>query len=278
MTDGLSEGLKDLQDSLSGGTEAKEVEDAPNQVPSATGEPENAQIETADSVTDNPVGGEIPEPAPPVDAPEGWNPTDVSDPHAESPLGMDHEQPLAVAHEPLPFDHPHASDIGDWPTPDEFEKPPEANLDLAGLGQADFEEAIFPPEDDSGHDKGQKTLARVEANLKSAGYATDESWRTQIAAALWGRRTYEHGDVDDVRRRIERAPVAEVIACMPDHGDDVVSRMRAEVRAELAAEAAAAEEIRAAEGVDTGGRTGIAVITVASILAIGFPILFAKRS
>jgi hypothetical protein len=54
--------------------------------------------------------------------------------------------------------------------------------------------------------------------------------------------------------------------------------MRAEVRAELAAEAAAAEEIRAAEGVDTGGRTGIAVITVASILAIGFPILFAKRS
>ena len=154
MTDGLSEGLKDLQDSLSGSTE-----DAPNQVPSATGEPENAQIETADSVTDNPVGGEIPEPVPPVDTPEGWNPTDVSDPHAESPLSVDHEQPLAVAHEPLPLDHPHASDIGDWPLPDEFEKPPEANLDLAGLSQADFEEAIV-----QAHDNGAKGIAFFTAS------------------------------------------------------------------------------------------------------------------
>jgi hypothetical protein len=180
-----------------------------------------------------------------------------------------------VAHEPLPIDHPHASDIGDWPTPEEL---PEPDLDLAGLSQADFEEAIFPDEDESDHAAGQKTLARVEANLKSAGYATDEPWRTQIAAALWGRRTYEHGSVSDVRRRIERAPVAEIIACMPDHGDDVVTRMRAEIKAEMAAEAAAAEEIRAAESFESGGRTGMTVVAIASVMALGLPLLFARRS
>ena len=270
MADGLSEGLQELQDSLSGATGA---DNQPDEVPSESAVPEDAQIETADSA----VGDDtVPEPAPPVDSPEGWNPTDRTEPLPDSPISIEPEADLAVAHEPLPLDHPHASDIGDWPTPDELEIP-EANLDLAGLSQADFEEAIFPPEDKSDHDKGQKTLARVEANLKSAGYATDEPWRTQIAAALWGRRTYDHGDVVDVRRRIERAPVAEVIACMPDHGDDVVSRMRAEVRAELAAEAAQAEEIRASESFETGGHTGMAVVGIASVLAIGLPLLFARR-
>ena len=121
-----------------------------------------------------------------------------------------------------------------------------------------------------------RRLARVEANLKSAGYATDEPWRTQIAGALWGRRTYDSGDVMDVRRRIERAPVAEIIACMPDLGDDVVSRMRAEIKSEMVAEAAEVEEIRESESFDSGGRTGMTIVGIASIMAIGLPLLFAK--
>jgi hypothetical protein len=264
MSDGLSQGLQELQESLSGAT------DAPDEVPSEDAQPEDAQVETIDSVTDV-------EPVAEPDQPEGgWNPTDRTEPSPDSPVDVDPGgAPLAVAHEPLPIDHPHASDIGDWPTPEEL---PEPDLDLAGLSQADFEEAIFPDEDESDHAAGQKTLARVEANLKSAGYATDEPWRTQIAAALWGRRTYEHGSVSDVRRRIERAPVAEIIACMPDHGDDVVTRMRAEIKAEMAAEAAAAEEIRAAESFESGGRTGMTVVAIASVMALGLPLLFARRS
>ena len=270
MSDGLSEGLKELQESLSGAPA-----DLPDEVPSEDAVPEDAQIETVDSVTDvEPV----PEPSAPVDEPQGFAPTDRTEPHPDSPVVEDPGAgPLAVAHEPLPIDHPHASDIGDWPTTEQLVVP-EADLDLASLTQADFEEEVFPPEDHDGHEDGQRTLARVEANLKSAGYATDEPWRTQIAAALWGRRTYRHGDVAEVRRLIERAPVAEIIACMPDSGDDVVSRMRAEIRTELAAEAAAAEEIRAAESFDSGGRTGMTVVAIASVMALGLPLLFARRS
>lgn len=267
MSDGLSEGLKELQESLSGSTDTEEV-------PSETGEPEDAQIETTDSA----VGvATVPEPEAPVDSPQGFSPTDRTEPEPEGPLAIDPETaPLAVAHEPLPIDHPHAADIEDWPNPEDYDAP-EPDLDLAGLSQADFEEAIFPDEDQPDHAAGQKTLARVEANLKSAGYATDEPWRTQIAAALWGRRTYEHGSVSDVRRRIERAPVAEIIACMPDHGDDVVSRMRAEIKAEMAAEAAAAEDIRAAESFDSGGRTGLTVVGIASVVALSLPLLYARN-
>lgn len=264
MSDGLSEGLKELQESLAG---------TPDEVPSETAEPEDTQVETVDEA----VGDEVaPEPAPPVDDPQGWNPTDRTEPHPDSPLSTEPEADLAVAHEPLPIDHPHASDIGDWPIPDDYEVP-EADLDLVGMTQADFEEAVFPPEDNDGYEDGQKTLARVEANLKSAGYATDEPWRTQIASALWGRRTYDSGTVSDVRRRIERAPVAEIIACMPDHGDDVVSRMRAEIKAEMAAEAAAEQEILESESFDSGGRTGMTIVGIASIMAIGLPLLYARR-
>lgn len=267
MTDGLSEGLQELQDSLSG------ADDQPDEVPSESAVPEDAQIETADSA----VGDDtIPEPAPPVDSPQGWNPTDRTEPLPDSPISIEPEADLAVAHEPLPLDHPHASDIGDWPNPDDFDSH-QPDLDLVGMTQADFEEAVFPPEDSKDHEEGQKTLARVEANLKSAGYATDEPWRTQIAAALWGRRTYDSGTVLEVRRRIERAPVAELIACMPDMNDDVVSRMRAEIKSEMAAEAAHAEEIRASESFETGGHAGMAVVGIASVLAIGLPLLFARR-
>lgn len=264
MSDGLSEGLKELQESLSTSAGV----DEPDEVPSEDSTPEDAQIQTIDSA----VGDEtIPEPGTP-----GFAPTDRTEPSPDSPVDVDPGGQLAVAHEPLPIDHPHAADIEDWPNPDDYDAP-EPDLDLAGLSQADFEEAIFPDEGESDHAAGQKTLARVEANLKSAGYATDEPWRTQIAAALWGRRTYEHGSVSDVRRRIERAPVAEIIACMPDHGDDVVTRMRAEIKAEMAAEAAAAEEIRAAESFDSGGRTGMVVVGIASVMALGLPLLFARR-
>lgn len=65
---------------------------------------------------------------------------------------------------------------------------------------------------------------------------------------------------------------------MPDHGDDVVTRMRAEIKAEMAAEAAAAEEIRAAESFESGGRTGMTVVAIASVMALGLPLLFARRS
>lgn len=264
MSDGLSEGLKELQESLAG---------TPDEVPSETAEPEDTQVETVDEA----VGDEVtPEPAPPVDDPQGWNPTDRTEPHPDSPISTEPEADLAVAHEPLPIDHPHASDIGDWPNPDDYDVP-ETDLDLVGMTQADFEEAVFPPEDSDGYEDGQKTLARVEANLKSAGYATDEPWRTQIASALWGRRTYDSGTVSDVRRRIERAPVAEIIACMPDHGDDVVSRMRAEIKAEMAAEAAAEQEILESESFDSGGRTGMTIVGIASIMAIGLPLLYARR-
>ncbi len=261
MSDGLSEGLKELQESLSS-SEPDEVPSEDSQI--------DSQIETIDSAVDE---TSVPEPEPPVDQPEGWNPTDRTEPSPEFPTAEDE---LSAADQPLPIDHPHASDIGDWPNPDEFEVP-EPDLDLASLSQADFEEAVFPAEDEDDHEAGQKTLARVQANLTSAGYATDEPWRTQIAAALWGRRTYQHGSVSDVRRSVERAPVAEIIACMPDGGDDTVNRMRAEIRAELAAEQAAELEIMASEGLETGGRTGMAVVGVASFLAIGLPLLFARR-
>jgi len=265
MSDGLSEGLKELQESLSG----SEPDEVPDSEPDST--PEDAQIETIDSA----VGDEtVPEPAGPVEEPQGWNPTDRTEPSPDFDTG--HGDQLSAADEPLPIDHPHASDIGDWPDPSDYEIP-EPDLDLASLSQADFEEAVFPPEDQPEHEAGRKTLARVEANLTSAGYATDEPWRTAIAAALWGRRTYQHGSISDVRRSIERAPVAEIIACMPDNGDDTVNRMRAEIKAELAAEQAAAEEIRAAEGLDTGGRTGMTVVAAASILALGLPLLYARK-
>lgn len=273
MTDGLSEGLQELQDSLSASAGMEPEADQPDEVPSESAVPEDAQIETVDAA----VGDDtVPEPAPPVDDPQGWNPTDRTEPHPDSPISIEPEADLAVAHEPLPIDHPHASDIGDWPNPEDYELS-QPDLDLVGMTQADFEEAVFPPEDHDDHEEGQKTLARVEANLKSAGYATDEPWRTQIAAALWGRRTYDSGDVMDVRRRIERAPVAELIACMPDLGDDVVSRMRAEIKSEMAAEAAEVEEIRASESFDSGGRTGMTIVGIASIMAIGLPLLFARR-
>ena len=93
MSDGLSEGLKELQESLAG---------TPDEVPSETAEPEDTQVETADEA----VGDEVtPEPAPPVDDPQGWNPTDRTEPHPDSPISTEPEADLAVAHEPLSTIH-----------------------------------------------------------------------------------------------------------------------------------------------------------------------------
>jgi hypothetical protein len=267
MDDTLSEGLKALQDEMSTADPVEAPSDETIDVaPSESGTPENVPIQSlTETVTDGA------DDVAPTD--QSFNPTDRTSPDPESHVSLDE---LTLATTPIPsqvsdqvINEPRESEgrdtgnPGDWPNPDDF--------DLASQPLADFEHLIFPPEGSTGHKEGEQTLSRVVANLMSAGYE-EEPWRIRIAASLWGRRTYGGGPVEDVRKRIERAPVAEIIACVPKTEDDVVDKMRAEAQKELAAEDTATYTNQR-ERVTT-----MAIVSIASLIALTVPLMVNKRS
>ena len=263
MDDTLSEGLKALQDEMS----IENPVEAPVDVsPSESGTPENVPIQ---SLTETVMEG-----ADDVDpTAQAFSPQDRTSPEPESHVSLDE---LTLATTPIPSqasdqvtDEPREAEgrdtgiPGDWPNPEDFS--------LASRPLADFEHLIFPPQDSPEHKEGEQTLSRVVANLMSAGYE-EEPWRIRIAASLWGRRTYAGGTVEEVRKRIERAPVAEIIACVPKTEDDVVDTMRAEAQKELEAEETFTQ-------VDKREKAAtLAIISIASIIAFAVPLMVNKRS
>ncbi len=268
MDDTLSEGLKALQDEMSVGDpiEAPVDGETIDVAPSESGSPENVPIQ---SITETVTEG-----ADDVDPTEqSFAPTDRTSPEPESHVSLDE---LTLATTPIPsqasdevINEPREAEGRDTDTPGDWPNP--ADFTLASQPLADFEHSIFPPKGESGHKDGEQTLSRVVANLMSAGYE-EEPWRIRIAASLWGRRTYGGGSIEDVRKRIERAPVAEIIACVPKTEDDVVDKMREEAQKELEAEDTATHIDKREKA------TTMAIISIASIIALTVPLMVNKRS
>ena len=268
MDDTLSEGLKALKDEMSIEDPVKSpVEgDTIDVAPSESGSPEDVPVQ---SLTETVTEGA--DDVDPTD--QSFTPTYRTSPEPESHVSLD-ELTLAttpipsqasdqVINEPREAEGRDTGNPGDWPDPAEFS--------IASLPLADFEHLIFPPKGSPQHKDGEQTLSRVVANLMSAGYE-EEPWRIKIASSLWGRRTYTGGTVEDVRKRIERAPVAEIIACVPKTEDDVVDKIREEAQKELEAEGTATQVDKREKA------TTLAVVGIASIIALAVPLMVNKRS
>ena len=215
---GLSNELSELRADLISTHAAEDEEGAlvvpeGNESPAAEGPPE-AETPTTE-----------PEPGPP----SALDPQDAAIPEVtegapDSPVAVPDEP---VAH-PAQYIPPPPSDLATPTGPEQYPLPSghefgfhaehgtvsAATVDVAAMPLADFELWLFPEMGHGGYEPGQRTLARVMANLASAGYYP-EPWQAQVAASLWARKTYKNTDVEMSRKILERAPAAEVQGLMP---------------------------------------------------------------
>jgi len=94
---------------------------------------------------------------------------------------------------------------------------------VAQMVPAEYENWLFPPMGHPGYHLGQLSLARVIANLSSAGYnsaSMDEDpviypRKVQIAAATWSQTHYQGSDLAETRQQLTLAPAAEIQALVP---------------------------------------------------------------
>lgn len=206
--DGLSDTLQELRaDLISQHAEEGEVQSPPegNDAPATETPPESE------------APAQEPEPAPPMDT----DPVDVATPEVTEEAQTEEvpvpEEPQALPHQYVP---PPPPEMVDGTGPPTFPMRAEntwvtaQSIDVASMPLADFELFLFPEMGHSGYEAGQRTLARVMANLASAGYYP-EPWQAQVAASLWARKTYKNTDVDMTRKILERAPAAEIQGLMP---------------------------------------------------------------
>ena len=94
---------------------------------------------------------------------------------------------------------------------------------VAQMLPAEYEAWLFPALGHPGYHQGQLCLARVIANLASAGYNTvslDEDAvvfprKIQIAAATWSQTHYRGEDLEATRQDLTMAPAAEIVNLIP---------------------------------------------------------------
>jgi hypothetical protein len=94
---------------------------------------------------------------------------------------------------------------------------------VAQMLPAEYEAWLFPALGHPGYHQGQLCLARVIANLASAGYNTvslDEDAvvfprKIQIAAATWSQTHYRGLDLEATRQDLTMAPAAEIVNLIP---------------------------------------------------------------
>lgn len=94
---------------------------------------------------------------------------------------------------------------------------------VAQMLPAEYEAWLFPAIGHPGYHQGQLCLARVIANLASAGYNTvslDEDAvvfprKIQIAAATWSQTHYRGLDLEATRQDLTMAPAAEIVNLIP---------------------------------------------------------------
>lgn len=94
---------------------------------------------------------------------------------------------------------------------------------VAQMVPAEYENWLFPPMGHPGYHLGQLSLARVIANLSSAGYnsaSMDEDpviypRKVQIAASTWSQTHYQGSDLAETRQQLTLAPAAEIQALVP---------------------------------------------------------------
>lgn len=253
--DGLSDSLRELRaDLISQHAEDTEVQSPPegNDAP-ATQSPPEAE-----------APAEEPEPAPPMDT----DPVDVATPEVteeaqSEPVGVP-EEPQEVPHQyipPPPPDMVEGTGPAPYPMRAENTWASAQSIDVASMPLADFELFLFPEMGHAGYEAGQRTLARVMANLASAGYYP-EPWQAQVAASLWARKTYKNTDVDMTRKILERAPAAEIQGLMPK------------------THSAAAEMFQAEEPEPSKWQTmdkGTAVVGGITLLAVMIPFLIGRK-
>ena len=90
---------------------------------------------------------------------------------------------------------------------------------VASMTQKEYERWLFPESNAAGYREGQIALARILANLKSAGYDSHtlnmptELYApcVQIAASLWSRKQFNNGDRASTLDAVEQAPASQIV-------------------------------------------------------------------
>lgn len=94
---------------------------------------------------------------------------------------------------------------------------------VAQMVPAEYETWLFPAMGHPGYHMGQLCLARVVANLASAGYNSVSleidpvvyPRKIQIAAATWSQTHYRGLDLEATRQDLTMAPAAEIVNLIP---------------------------------------------------------------
>ena len=152
---------------------------------------------------------------------------------------------------------------------------------VAQMVPAEYEEWMFPPLGHPGYHLGQLCLARVTANLASAGYNSitlDEDpvvypRKVQIAASTWSQTHYTGDDLDTTRRDLTMAPASEIVALIPSTStmiDDLVSSRYPPMDVEV--DTVVIEEKKAMSPLASVGIVGVGTLT-----AIILPMYLMRR-
>jgi len=94
---------------------------------------------------------------------------------------------------------------------------------VAQMVPAEYETWLFPAMGHPGYHMGQLCLARVVANLASAGYNSVSleidpvvyPRKIQIAAATWSQTHYAGKDLEATRQDLTLAPASEIVSLVP---------------------------------------------------------------
>jgi len=94
---------------------------------------------------------------------------------------------------------------------------------VAQMVPAEYETWLFPAIGHPGYHMGQLCLARVVANLASAGYNATSldidpvvyARKIQIAAATWSQTHYAGKDLESTRQDLTLAPASEIVSLVP---------------------------------------------------------------
>ncbi len=113
----------------------------------------------------------------------------------------------------------------------------EQEMVVASMTQKQYEDWLFPDQEDDDWASGQITLARIMANLKAAGYDAnslnlDEQLYpayVQIGAALWSRQNLINPIRSEVLCQIENAPASQMVATLEATASAVPTELAAEL-------------------------------------------------